>query len=135
DVVQVDRDAVLGQDDQVLDLVEALELPGAAQQERAIAAVDLADRDVLVLLADDLDDAIHGQVERGDLFLRELDVDLLPQAAPDRDGGDAGDALEAERDVLLGELAQPDAVELPVGALHADPEDGLGVRVELADLR
>ena len=47
DVPHVDRNAALGQDHQVADLLEVLELSLAPQQQRAIALVDLADRDVL----------------------------------------------------------------------------------------
>ena len=81
DVLQVDRHAVLRQHDEVRDLIEVLELTLAAQQERPVALVDLADRDVLVLGAQDVDDAIDRQVERGDLLARQLDVNLAAQAA------------------------------------------------------
>ena len=67
--------------------------------------------------ADRADDAIDREVERGDLLLRELDVDLAAQAAVDRDGRDAFDALEARHEVVLGELAQRHAIEV---ALDAD---------------
>ena len=81
DVAQVDRHAGLGQDDEIPDLVEVLELALAAEQERPVALVDLAERDVLVLGAQHVDDAIDRQIERGDLLPRQLDVNLPAQAA------------------------------------------------------
>ena len=79
-----------------------------------------------------LDDAVDREVERRDLFLRQLDVNLTAQAALDGDGRDALDALEARRDVHLGHFAQRDAIEV---ALDADAHDGRGGRVELRDVR
>ena len=64
DVPQVDRHARAGHHDQVADLVEVLELPLAAHQIGAVALVDLAERDVLVLGAEQADDAVDRQVER-----------------------------------------------------------------------
>ena len=55
-------------------------------------------------------------------------MDLTAQAAFDRDGGDAGDALQPLRQVVLGDLAQPDAV---VVTLEADAHDRRRARVEL----
>ena len=55
-------------------------------------------------------------------------MNLAAQAAFDGDGGDALDALEARRQVVLGDLAQRDAVEV---ALDADAHDRRRVRVEL----
>ena len=71
---------------------------------------------------------VHRQVERGDLFLRQLDVNLPADAAVDGDGGDAVDALEARRDLVLRDLAQRDRV---VVAFDADLRDRQLVRVEL----
>ena len=75
---------------------------------------------------------VHRQVERGDLFLRQLDVNLPAQAAVDGDGGHAVDALEPRRDLVLRDLAQRDRV---VVALDADLHDRQLVRVELEDGR
>ena len=50
DVAHVDRHALAGHDDEVPDVLEALELALAADQERRVALVDLAERRVLVLL-------------------------------------------------------------------------------------
>ena len=52
DVAQVDRHAAAGHHDEVADLVEVLELPLAAEQVGAVALVDFAERDVLVLGAE-----------------------------------------------------------------------------------
>ena len=130
DVAHVDRHAGSRHDDQVTDLVQVLELALAADEVGAVALVDLAERDVLVLGAQQVDDAIDREVECADLFLRELDVDLTAQAAFDRDGGDAGHALQALRQVVLGDLAQPDAIVDSHG-LEADAHDRRRARVEL----
>ena len=50
--------------DQVADLIEVLELALAAHQVGRVAFVDFAERDVLVLGAQQADDAIDRQVER-----------------------------------------------------------------------
>ncbi len=92
--------------DEVADLVEVLRTGPGCAAGGAVALVDLAERDVLVLGAQDVDDAIDRQVERGDLLARQLDVNLPAQAAVDGDRGDAGDALEARRQLVLGDLAQ-----------------------------
>ena len=68
DVLQVDRNAVLRQDDQVPDLIEVLELSLAAKQKSAVAPINLADRDVLVLRPEHVDDAVDRQIERRDLL-------------------------------------------------------------------
>ena len=49
DVPHVDGHALPGHHDQVADFVEVLELALAAHEIRAVAFVDLAERDVLVL--------------------------------------------------------------------------------------
>ena len=108
------------------------ELPLAAHEIGAIALVDFAEREVLVLGAEQVDDAVDRQVEGADLLLRKLDVDLPAQAALDGDGGDAGHAFEPLRQVVLGDLAQLDAV---VVALDADAHDRHRGRVELEDRR
>ena len=51
DVAQVDRHAVARQDDEIADVLEALELALAAEQIGRVALIDLAERGVLVLLA------------------------------------------------------------------------------------
>ena len=56
DVAQVDRHAVARHHDEVADVVEALELALAADEERRVALVDLAERRVLVLAAQRLHD-------------------------------------------------------------------------------
>ena len=95
--------------DHVRDLVEVLELAGAAQQVGAVAFVDFAERHVLVLGAEHVDRRDRPTGRAPVIFsLRQLDVDLPAQAAVDRDRGDAGDALEARRQVVLGDLAQRD---------------------------
>ena len=132
DVAHVDRHAVARHDDEVPDLVDVGELAGAAQQQRAVGVVDLAERDVLVLGAQDLDDAVGRQVERGDLLARQVDVNLAAQAAVDGHRGDAGDALEARRQVVLRDLAQRHRVEV---AFDADAHDRHRGRVELEDRR
>ena len=76
------------------------------------------------------DDLAHREIERGDLLLRQIDVDLPPDAAVDGDRGDAVHALEAGRDLVLSDLAQRDRVVL---ALDADLHDRQLVRVELED--
>ena len=78
--------------------------------------------------AQQVDDAIDRKFERADLFLRELDVNLPAQAAFDGDRRHAGHALEARRQIVLGDLAQPDAIEV---AFDADAHDRQRVRVEL----
>ena len=110
---------------------EALELTLAADEVGAVALVNLAERDVLVLGAQQVDDAIDRQVERANLLLGQLDVNLAAQAAIDGDGGDAGHALETLRQIVLGDLAQLDAVELPSTAFDADAHDRRRARVEL----
>jgi hypothetical protein len=55
-------------------------------------------------------------------------VDLAAEPALDRDGRDAGHALEALGQVVLGNLAQADAI---VVALEADAHDRRGTGVEL----
>ena len=132
DVAHVDRDAVLGHHRQVADFVDVGELAGAAQQQHARALEDLAERDVLVLGAQDVDDAVDREVERGDLLARQVDADLAAQAAVDAHRGHAGDALEPRRQVVLGHLAQRDRVEV---ALDADAHDRERGRVELEDGR
>ena len=96
------------------------ELSLAAHEIGAVALVDLAERHVLVLGAEQVDDPVDRQVEGANLFLRELDVDLPAQAALHGDRGDAGHALEPLRQVVLGDFAQLDAV---VVALDADAHD------------
>ena len=93
--LQVDRDARARHDDEVADLVEVLELPLAANEIRAVPFVDLAERDVLVLGAQQVGDPIDRQVERRDLLFRQLDVDLAAQAAFD---GHRRDARARARD-------------------------------------
>ena len=89
DVAQVDRHAVARQHDEVADVVEVGELALAADQVGRVALRHLAERRVLVLLPQRLDDAIDREVERRDLFLRQLDVNLAAQAAVDRHRRDA----------------------------------------------
>ena len=132
DVLQVHRDAGARHDDEVLDVVQAGELAGAAQQEAAVGVFDFAERDVLVLGAQDLGDAIDRQVHRGDLLARQIDVNLAAEAAVDGDRGDALDALEARRQVVLRQLAQRHRV---VVALDAHAHDRHRVRVELEHRR
>ena len=120
------------QDDEVADVVDADELPLAADEVRRVALVDLSERQVLVLRLERLHDAIDRQVQRGDLFLREVDVNLAAQAAVDGDRRDARRALEARRQVVLGQLAQRDGV---VVAFDADLHDRQRVRVGLEDRR
>jgi hypothetical protein len=97
DVAQVDRHAVLGHHDQVADFVDVRELSGTAEQEHAVGFEDLAERDVLVLGAQDVDHPVDRQIECGDLLAREVDADLPAQTAVDADGGDAGHTFEARR--------------------------------------
>ena len=104
--------------------------PWLRTQERGVALVDLAERRVLVLLPQRLDDLVHRQVERGDLLLRQLDVDLPAQAAVDGDRRHAVHALEARRELVLRHLAQRHRVEV---ALDAELHDRQRVRVELED--
>ena len=63
--------------------------PLAAQQIGRVAFVNLAERDVLVLRPNRADDAIDRQIERGDLLLGQLDVDLAAQPAVHGDRRDA----------------------------------------------
>ena len=128
DVLQVDRHALACHHHQVADLVQVLELSLASHEIRHVPFVDLADGDVLVLAAEQVDDAIDGQVERANFFLRELDVDLPPQSAFDAHRRDAGHPLEARRQIVLRHFAERDAVEI---AFDADAHDRLGIRVEL----
>ncbi len=132
DVAHVDRHALAGHHDDVPDFLDVGELAGAAQQQRAVGVVDFAERNVLVLGAQDLDDAIGRQVERGDLLARQVDVDLAAQAAVDRHRGDAGDALEARRQVVLRQLAQRHRIEV---AFDADAHDRHRGGVELEHRR
>jgi hypothetical protein len=92
---QVDRHAVARQHHRVLDLLDVGELAGAAEQQRSVRVVHLAERDVLVLGAQDLHDPIGREVESRDLLAGEIHADLPAQAAVDGDGRDARDALEA----------------------------------------
>ena len=130
DVADVNRHAIARHQNQIPDLVEALELRLAAEQVRAVSLVHLAERRVFVLGAEQRDDALDRQVERRDLFLRQLDVNLPPQAAVGRHGGDAVDALEARADLVLGHFAQRDAI---VVALDAEAHDRHRVRVLAED--
>ena len=132
DVAHVDRHAVAGRDHDVLDLVDVGELAGAAQQERAVGVVDFAERDVLVLGAEDLDDAVGSEVERGDLLARQVDVDLAAQPAVDGHRRDAGHPLEARRQVVLRDLAQRHRIEV---AFDADAHDRHRGGVELEHRR
>ena len=132
DVLQVDGHAGARQHHEVLDFVEAGELPRAAQQQGAVGVVDFAERDVLVLSAKNLDDAIGREVERGNLLARQVDVNLPAQAARDGHGRDAGDPLEARRQVVLGQFAQRHGVEV---AFDADAHDRHRGRVELEHRR
>ena len=100
DVLEVHRDALARHDDQVLDVVDVRELAGAAQQEAAIGVVDFAERDVLVLAAEHVGDAIDREIEAGDLLAREVDVNLPAQAAVDGDRRDPFGALEARRKIV-----------------------------------
>ena len=74
--------------------------------------VDFAERDVLVLGPEHVDDAIDREIERGDLLLGQLDANLPAQAAVDGHGGHAVDALETRRQRSLGHFAQRHAVEV-----------------------
>ena len=130
DVAHVDGHGVPRHHDDVANVLEALELTLAADQEGGVALVDLAKGCVLVLVAQRVDDVGHREVERRDLLFRQLDVDLPADAAVDRHGGDAVDALEARRDLVLRDLAERDGV---VVALDADLRDRQLVRVELED--
>ena len=123
DVSQIDRHGAPRQYDQIANLVEVRELALAAEQVGRVALVHLAERDVLILRADRLDDAVHRKVERGDLFLGQLDVNLAPQAAHDRGGRHTLDALEARHEVVFGDFTERHAVEV---AFDADAHDGLG---------
>jgi hypothetical protein len=58
-------------------------------------------------------------------------VNLASQSAFDRNRGDARHALEALGEVVLGDLAQLDAVVLATGGLEADAHDWRGAGVEL----
>ena len=135
DVLQVNRDARLRQHHQVLDLLQVFELPLAPHQERAIAAVDLADRNVLVFRPQHVDDAVDRQIQRSGLFPRQLDVDLPAKAAVDRHRRHAVDALEARRQRLLGQFAQLHAIERAVDAFDGQAQNRLRVRVELLNHR
>ena len=75
---------------------------------------------------------VRRQVERRDLLARQVDADLAAQAAVDGDRGDAGDALEARRQVVLRDLAQRHRIEV---ALDADAHDRHRGRVELEHRR
>jgi hypothetical protein len=130
DVAHVDRHALAGHHDDALDFLDVGELPGAAEQQRAVGVVDFAERDVLVLGAENLHHAVGRQVERGDLLTRQIDVNLAAQAAVDGDRGHAGDALEARRQVVLRDFAERDRVEV---ALDANAHDRHRRRVELED--
>jgi hypothetical protein len=78
---EVHRDARSRHDDQLPDLVQALELALAAEKICEVAPVDFAERNVLVLGFEHLDDAIDREVEGGDLLLRQLDANLPANAA------------------------------------------------------
>ena len=88
------------------------ELALAADEVGGIALRDLAERRVLVLLAEHLDHPVDGQVEGGDLLLRQLDVNLAPEAAVDGDRRHAGNPLEPRRQLVLRDLAQRHRVEV-----------------------
>ena len=130
DVAHVDRHALARHHHHVLDVLEALELTLGAEQEGGVALVDLAQRRVLVLAAQRLHHLGDRQVERGDLLLRQLDVDLPAQAAVHGHRGHAVHALEPRRQLVLRRFAQRHRVEV---ALDADLHDRLGARVELED--
>ena len=123
DVLHVHGDARLRQQDEIADLIEVRELALAPDQVRHVAAIDLAERDVLVLRLQDVHDAIDREIERLNLFLRELDVNLPAEAAVDGHRRDPGDALEPWRQRVLGELAQRHAVV--VVALDPEAHDRL----------
>jgi hypothetical protein len=79
-----------------------------------------------------VDNPIHRQIQRGDLFLRQFDSNLPSQAAIDGDGGHTFDTLEAGDQIDLCHFAQRDAVEV---ALDANANDGRRVGIELEDGR
>jgi len=82
--------------------------------------------------AQELNDPVHRQLERLDLLLRQLDVNLPPQTPFHADRRHPGDALQPGGEVVLGHLAERDAIEI---ALDADAHDRKRGRVELEDGR
>jgi hypothetical protein len=132
DVAHVDRYALTRHHHEVPDVLQVAELALTADQIGQVALVDLAERRVLVLGAEEGDDPLDGQVERGNLLLRQLHADLPPQPAVDGDRGHARHALEPRREVVLGQLAEHHAVEVP---LDADAHDRHRIGVELEELR
>jgi hypothetical protein len=132
DVLDVDRHAVLRHHDEVADVVQARELALAAKQESGVALVDFAERDVLVLPAQQVDDAIDRELKGGDLLTRQLDVDLTAEAALHRDRRDPGHAFQPQRQLALRDLPQRHGV---VVAFDRQAHDGKRRRVELEDDR
>jgi hypothetical protein len=109
-----------------------LNWPGLRRQQRAVGVVDFAERQVLVFGAQDLHDAIRREVERLDLFARQVDVNLAAESAIDRHRRNTWGALEPRRQVVLRQFSQRDRVEI---TLHADAHDRHRVRVELEHRR
>ena len=122
DVAHVHRHALARHDDQIPDVLDALELSLAADEERRVALVNLAQRCVLVLGTDRLDDLRDREIERLNLLLREIDVNLPAEPAANRHGGDAVHALEAGGDFVFREFAERDRV---VFTLDAELDDCL----------
>ena len=72
----------------------------------------LAERHVLVLLTQHLDDPIDREVEGGDFLLRQLDVNLSAEPAVHRHRRHAWRALEAGRELVLRDFTQRDRIEI-----------------------
>ena len=125
-VADIDRHAVARHEHEIADFVEALKLRLIAEQVRAIALIHLAERRVLVLVADQRADAIDGQIERRDFFFRELHVNLASEPAARGDRGHAVHSLEPGAELVFGNLTERDAV---VVAFHAEAHDRHGVGI------
>ena len=131
DLADEDRHAVLGADDDLLDIAQALDEPQAADDRPGAARLDDIAADVAVAPHHRVDDGGERDAEGAQAV--RVDVDLiLPDDAPDaRHLGDAWHGVELIADEPVLERPQvPERVALPLDRVPEDVADAGGVRAE-----
>ena len=133
DLAQVDRGEAAAGHDQVGEAAGLGDAAGDLDQPVVVAALDVAGREVLVLVADRPHDVVDADAQRMHAAGIELDVDLPLDAADDRDAADVAHRLQALDDHLVGQ-GREIAHRADVRA-HRDRDDRLVVGIEALDQR
>ncbi|MNV04264.1 hypothetical protein D3C71_945550 [compost metagenome] len=104
-----------------------------AQGEVAVGGFDAAGGELDVLVAQRGFDIADGQATRGKLVAIQPDAHGIALAAADTHLGHAIQAGEAVHDIAVGVVAQLQRIH--AGGGHVEPDDGVGVALDLGDFR